>query len=189
MSVREHVEDYVEQRPFLQEALAQDIVNFSALARNMKPEIDGGVEAIKVALRRHREDLQEERGRRREVAGKVMKGTSIRLRSGVKVQKTEESVDCIVGARTGNGYTAVVETGADSHGEEITEQVLISLVSPEDLEDTPGVIAYLSNLLAGKDINITELISCREDTHIVLDMEDSTEAFELLSEKLSQNPT
>lgn len=188
MSVREEVEEYVEKRPFLQESLAQGIVNYSALARHIEPEIDGGLEAIKVALRRHREQLEKQRRTRRRLAAQVMKDTSIKLRSGLKVQKLDEPVECVIGASTENGYTAVVGSEAQERPAEINNQVLISLESPEDLESTPGVIAYITNILAGSDINITELISCREDTHLVVDREDATQAFEILENRLAGIP-
>jgi hypothetical protein len=184
VSVREEVEDYVEERFFLQKSLAQGIVNYSALARQMEPHIDGGLEAIKVALRRHREDLKSKRRYRKEVAAQVMEGTSIRLRSGVKVCKSDEPIDSVVGASTENGYTGVVSSDRQSCSDVVEDQVLISLESPERLESTPGVLAYITAVLAGRDINVTELISCREDTHIVVDREDSTKAFEILTRKL-----
>ncbi len=184
MSVAEQVKDYVQKRPYIQEALADGIVNYSALARKIEEEVDGGFEAVKMALRRNAEDLKQQRRTRRTNIGKVMSGTSIELRNNVQVCKSEEHQEGLYHAETGSGYTTIQESSQQCKGEKMEDQVIISLKSPENLEDTPGVLAYISSLLAGRDINMTELISCREDTHIVLHEEDATAAFELLNEKL-----
>ncbi|MFB6077079.1 MAG: ACT domain-containing protein, partial [Candidatus Nanohaloarchaea archaeon] len=82
------------------------------------------------------------------------------------------------------GYTVVQDGTVECDGRLIDDQVMITLKSPQDLEDTPGVLAYILSILAGREINITEFISCREDTHIVIHEDDATEAFSLLDEKL-----
>jgi prephenate dehydratase len=66
----------------------------------------------------------------------------------------------------------------------IQDQVAVTLKSPNSLENTPGVLAYILSILAGRKINLTEVISCREDTHLIIDESDATETFQLLDEKL-----
>ncbi|MFB6245963.1 MAG: ACT domain-containing protein [Candidatus Nanohaloarchaea archaeon] len=185
MSVREQVEEYVEERPYVQEALAEQIVNYSALARKAQEEIDGSFEAVKMALRRVSEDLQNRRKTRKTNVGEVLEGTSIELQSNVEVLKTDElEEETEVFSRTEHGYTLIQENGSEASGDVIDNQVMISLKSPQDLEDTPGVLAYVLQVLAGREINVTELMSCREDTHIVIDEEDATKTFELLNSRL-----
>lgn len=186
MSVADQVKDHVEDRPYLQEALAEEIVNFSALARKIADDVDGGVDAVKMALRRHAETLQEQRRTRISNVGSVLDGTSIELRNNIIVCKTTTAVeDALVSAKTEHGYTAVLDGDQGCRGDTITGQVMITLKSSGSLEGTPGVLAYILSLFAGQDINITELISCREDTHIVIHEDDATKAFELLNEKLA----
>lgn len=186
MSVREQVEEYVEERPYVQEALANQIINYSELARKVQNEINGSFEAIKMALRRVSEDLQDRRKTRKTNVGKVLEGTSIELQSNVNVYKTNELAkeEAEVFASTENGYTLISRNSIDCKGKSINGQIMISLKSPRDLEETPGVLAYILQLLAGHDINVTELISCREDTHILIDEDDATKAFELLNSRL-----
>lgn len=186
MSVAEQVKAYVERRPHIQESLAQDIVNYSALARLVQTEVDGGFEAVKMALRRYSEDLQERRDRRVKNIAEILSGTSIELRSNVQACTTDELVDGEIFAKTEHGYTVIQEGGAACPGDVIEDQVMITLKSPRDLEDTPGVLAYVLSILAGREINLLEVISCREDTHLVIDEADATEAFELLNEKLKE---
>jgi hypothetical protein len=184
MAIADEVEEYVEARPYVQEALVHDIVNFSALARQIEGEVDGGFEAVKMALRRLADDIRERRGRQAESVAEVLAGTSIELRNNVVVCKTDMPYEAIISAKTHHGYTLVKDVNSDQQGEVIPDQVLLTLKSRRDLEETPGVLAYMLSLFAGRQINVTELISCREDTHIVVHEDDATAAFELLNEKL-----
>lgn len=184
MSVREQVEDFVEDRPYIQHALSEDIVNYSALARKIEPEIEGGFEAIKIALRRYQEELKSQRKKRQEKITDILGETSIELKSGFKACKSEEKQKAYLNAKTENGWTNIVKQSKACKGEEIEDQIIISLKSPENLEETPGVMAYICSLFAARDINITELISCREDSHLIINEEDATEAFRLLNKKL-----
>ena len=184
MSVREEVENYVEKRPYIQEALAEEIVNCSALARKIEPEIGGGFEAIKMALRRYQEEMQGQRKQRQEDITQVLGETAVELKNNIKVCKTDELSDAEIYAKTENGYTLILDNGEECSGEVIEDQVVVTLKSPNSLEDTPGVLAYILSILAGREINLTEVISCREDTHLIIDEEDATETFQLLNEKL-----
>ena len=56
----------------------------------------------------------------------------------------------------------------------------VNLKSPKDLEQVPGVIAYLTSLLADKGINIIETMSTWTDTLFVLDEKDIGKAMEVL---------
>lgn len=185
MSVADAVTDYVDARPYLQEALAEEIVNFSALARRIEEEVDGGFDAVKMALRRHAEELKEERGRRAETVADILAGSAIELKGGCQVCKTDTVQEGLVSATTKHGATTVQEATQDCHGEVIPDQVMITVKSPAELEHAPGVLAYILSLLAGHKINVTECISCREDTHIVVHEDNATAAFELLNEKLT----
>lgn len=184
MSVAEEVENYVEKRPYIQDALSEEIVNYSALARKIQEEVDGSHEAVKVSLRRLKEKLRDQRKTRRTNIGKVMEGTSVKLEGNMQVCKSPEKIDGKVIAETENGFTAVQKSEEDCNGYLIEDQVLITLESPKDVEETPGVLSYILSILAAKDINITEFISCREDTNLVVNEDDATKTFELLNEKL-----
>lgn len=184
MSVREEIENYVEKRPYIQEALTEEIVNYSALARKIEPEIEGGFEAAKMALRRHQQEIQDRRKQRQEDITEVLGETAVELKNNVKVCKTDTPSEAEIYAKTENGYTLILQNGEECDGQVIEDQVVVTLKSPNSLEDTPGVLAYILSTFAGREINLTEVISCREDTHLVIDEEDATETFQLLSEKL-----
>jgi aspartokinase len=58
---------------------------------------------------------------------------------------------------------------------------MIVVHSPEELEVTPGVVAFLATLLAEQNVNIIEFISCWTETIMVVDKKDSLKAYEVLS--------
>jgi len=58
------------------------------------------------------------------------------------------------------------------------------LESPETLEKTPGVIEFILSSLAAEGINVDQLISCREDTHIVIEDSNASEALSILQDRI-----
>lgn len=52
---------------------------------------------------------------------------------------------------------------------------------PDNVEKVPGVVAYITSLLAEQGVNIYEFISCWKYTIIVVKREDSLRAYEVLS--------
>jgi aspartokinase len=58
---------------------------------------------------------------------------------------------------------------------------MIVIHSPEELEATPGVVAFLATLLAEQNVNIIEFISCWTETIIVVEKKDSLKTYEILS--------
>ena len=63
-------------------------------------------------------------------------------------------------------------------------QVALLIVSPTEIISTPGVIAYLTNLMAFNGINITHIVSCYKDTIIVVRREDALKAYEVIERAL-----
>jgi hypothetical protein len=175
MSSAAKVELYVSKRPYLKEALAEGIVNYSALARKIVEEegLDS-FDAVKVAVSRYENHISREREKRRSKVKEVLGETAMSVRPGVGVVKEKEE-NSLVSANTANGHTSVVQSG---------DKALISLESPESLEQTPGVIEFILSSLAAEGVNVDQLISCREDTHLVVEEDDASEAMEILQERL-----
>ncbi len=63
-------------------------------------------------------------------------------------------------------------------------QVALLIVSPTEIISTPGVIAYITNLMAFNGINITHIVSCYRDTIIVVKREDALRAYEVIERAL-----
>jgi len=62
--------------------------------------------------------------------------------------------------------------------------VEISVTSPETIEKTAGLLAFLSGALASSGINIVEEMSCYTDTVFILERKDMTRAMEVLAQNL-----
>lgn len=192
-SVSENVWLYVKGKPYLQEALEKGVVNYSALARVIDREMGrGNFDAVKAALRRLNEKLKKERRNVEQKVLKVIKASRLEMRDKIAVIISNRKLDIpvIAVARSASGYTYIV-------GEDVIERAehkdflkiqknlnMITIISPESLEDTPGVLAYLLSSLAAENINVVEFVSCYRDTLLVFKDSDITKAFEILSERL-----
>jgi len=61
---------------------------------------------------------------------------------------------------------------------------IIHIKSPKEIEDTPGVAAFLLSTLASENINVVHLMDCREDTFLVIKEFNAPLSFRVLSEAL-----
>ncbi|MBC5793494.1 MAG: hypothetical protein H8Z69_05690 [Nanohaloarchaea archaeon] len=175
MSVAAKVELYVSKRPYIKEALAEGLVNYSALGRKISKEKDvESLEAVKAALSRYEDHVSEVREERRGEVVEVLSETDLEIKTGVKVVKAEAK-NAIINAETKNGHTSVLSGSG---------MALISLESPEKLEETPGVLEFILSSLAAEGINVDHLISCREDTHLVVEGSQASEALEVLRQRI-----
>jgi hypothetical protein len=62
--------------------------------------------------------------------------------------------------------------------------VEIDVTSPETIEKTPGLLAFLAGALASRGINIVEEMSAYTDTIFLLERKDMTRAMEVLAQNL-----
>jgi len=187
-SVAQLVRETLSMRPFLLDALKMGIVNYSALARVLQREIgEGSLEAIKAAIIRVGEELVEEWGLREEEVLAILKESKVRLQDKIAVIISPVMLDIpyIATAYLTDSYVYIVDQTELREplpeGVQVTRAlVALILLSPERVETTPGFVAFVSQLLASRNINIVEFISCSTNTVIVLDSRDALEAFRLL---------
>lgn len=184
MSVSNKVKYWVRKRPYIQESMAEEIVNYSALARKVQEDVEGSFQAIKMALMRYSDEVKSRKKKKRSSVSDILEGTVIQLESCIRVCKSKSRESGKVLAKTEHGYTIFQNSGEECNGECIKGQAMITLKSPEKLETTPGVISHILSFLEARGINVTEFISCREDTHIVISEKDVAEAFRLINEIL-----
>ena len=177
MSTAAKVELYISKRPYIKESLAEGMINYSSLARKICREENLDSEnAVKAALSRYQDHIADRRAKKRSKVKNILEETNLRIESGLKAIKKQKPVeDSLVYAKTENGFTNVVEGG---------EKSLVTLESPEKLESTPGVIEFILSSLSAQDINLDHLISCREDTHLVVDQEDGPQVLEVLQDRI-----
>jgi len=187
-SIAQLVRENLSMRPFLLDALKMGIVNYSALARVLQREIgEGSLEAIKAAIIRVGEELVEEWGLREEEVLSILRESKVRLQDKIAViiSPMMLNIPYIVTAYLTDSYVYIVDQtelrGELPEGVQVTKNlVALILLSPERVETTPGFVAFVSQLLASRNINIVEFISCSTNTVIVLDSRDALEAFRLL---------
>lgn len=183
---------YVKGRPSLREGLKYGIINHSALARLILDDLEipkKKFNAVKVALIRIARKLAE-----KEIGGEgkvldVLKGSSISIQTKVAavVSRKELGIKAITHAKSGDCITYIVEGGElDKVRKErgiklITENLnLVTIKSKEEIEETPGVIAFILNALAHEGINVVEFISCYTDTILAVRERDTARTYELL---------
>ncbi len=64
----------------------------------------------------------------------------------------------------------------------IDDQSAIILVSPREIINVPGVIAYITSLLSWNGVNITQIISCNVDTILILSRRDVLKAYNIIED-------
>lgn len=191
-SIAQEVRDFIARRPFIVDAIRQEVVNYTALARVVKKEMKtGSIEAIKAAIIREKEAITKTRGLQEENILKLLKETKVSLQDKISViiSKKELDIPHIVVADLGNSFVYVVDqTKKYEQMKGVKEDIilleknLVALIlkSPEEIKDTPGVVAFISQLLASKNINMKEFLSFYTDTIIVLEFKDALKAFSML---------
>ena len=66
----------------------------------------------------------------------------------------------------------------------IKNQSAVTLISPEDIVEVPGVVSYLHGLLANKNINVTQSISCYKDTILLIHRAEALDAYALIENQV-----
>ena len=193
MSISENVWLYLKGKPYLQEALESGVVNYSALARMIGREMGTrNFDAVKAALLRLSRKLDKNRKNMEQRVLKVLRTSRLEMRDKIAVIITHSKLDIpvIANAKSASGYTYIVNS-------DVAEKIrardvlkiqkdlsMITVISSEVLEETPGVIAYLLSALATENINVVEFVSCYKDTLLVFKNSDIMRAYEILSERL-----
>ena len=187
-SVAQLVRETIQMRPSLLDALKMQIVNYSALARMLQTEIgEGSLEAVKAAIIRVSGELEAESRLQEERVRDILKESVVRLQDKIAVIISTEMLEIpyLVTAYLTDSYVYVVDqtrlkTDIPEQAQTTGNLVALILISPQRVETTPGFVAFISNLLASREINIVEFISCSTNTVIVLDAADALNAFSLL---------
>jgi len=188
MTIARNVRSHLQNKPYLLEALEKGIVNLSELSRQVQKELKiDNTSAVKAALRRFSEELQKHKQKREEKVLQILKRSGIAVydRKSVMITSTEMDTESGMKVDLLGRFVYLLDRG--DMPERINALVkhdnctMIVMHSPEELEATPGVIAFLTALLAEQNVNIIEFISCWTETIIVVEKKDSLKAYEVLS--------
>ena len=206
-SIAQRVREYIEGRPSVVDAIKMDIVNYSALSRLVAREIGiRGDEAVLAACRRF--PVEKVKGYREDAVRRVLRKSRIETRTKIATVIVHQGVDVL--QRLGDvveelldenricrliqvsqGTVIIVDDEAVGRvtkklreGQVIGVRkglVELAVTSPESIEDTPGLLAFLSTALASRGINMVEAMSCYTDTIFLLEREDMTTGVDILS--------
>jgi hypothetical protein len=184
----QNVRNYLRNKPYLLEALEKGIVNLSELSRQIQLELKtGNTAATKAALRRFAEELQKHKQKREEKVLALLKRSGIAVYDRKSVIITAKEIETKGGMKVDLPGKFVYLLDRADLPERINTLVkhdnctMIVMNSPEELENTPGVVAFLTTLLAEQNVNIVEFISCWTETIIVVEKKDSLKAYEALT--------
>lgn len=185
--------------PFI-EALREGIVNYRALARRLKDEIeqerneDVDLEAITSALRRYGQNLQKGGGEEIQKIEKILENSKVSLRGSVvsiafkdndTINLPKEPILLVKGRKY---TTAIFDEGKLDNNLDISEEkknlACLIVESPKDIVEIPGVLSRIVSRLTSKGINIVDITSCYTETIIIVKQRDAGNALEALESVL-----
>jgi hypothetical protein len=203
--------DYVKARPALRQILIKGLINHSALARRiMDEEGQTNEEAVTAALRRLVHDLEKEAVDRDEAINSLLMDSSLNMKNKIAsitakgewlvLARLEKIFKGMLGQRVllqvilgTEGLTIITE---DKIVEDIvnvlgSEHIIkirkglaeVAVRCPPRIEDTPGVVTHLCDLLSQRGINVVEMVSCFTDVIFIVDEKDIMEAYEVLGRR------
>lgn len=191
MTIAQNVRHYLRNKPYLLEALEKGIVNLSELSRQIQKELKtADNSAIKAALRRYAEELQKRRQKREEKVLQLLRRSSLAVYDRKSVMITAKELD-LKGMKVDLLDKFVYLMDRSDLPDRVNALIkhenctMIVVHSPEELENTPGVVAFLATLLAEQNVNIVEFISCWTETIMVVEKKDSLKTYEVLSNLVS----
>ncbi|MFX1295673.1 MAG: ACT domain-containing protein [Promethearchaeota archaeon] len=167
------------------------------------------IDAIKMALMRYAEELKESRKLLESNISKIVAASELELKNDVTVFTVHQHAlinkfgaltkfvegarffQIIQGTKTftiaahQNLLPPLIELIKEKNivATNINQSALI-LISPPEIIETPGIVAYVSDLFATHSINITQFMSCHLDTIFIISRVDSINAYKLLEEKI-----
>ena len=213
ISVTSAVREEVNFDLSVQDALARDYVNLSALARMLVPKVAKRtrrkvrVEGVITALKR----LRAAYSPASHDIGKVIAGSVVNVRthvSKVSVEKNRRTLQAVASMLTKHqeDFIQVSESLSAitlifdqrlhkrvkkelSGGEILAEGddlAAIIVQSPEKIVATPGCVIAFYNQLSRRHVNMEDTVSCHTDTIMVVKVKDAGKAFEALTELIDE---
>lgn len=194
---------YIEEHASVKMCLAAGLINYSALARMIALEYglikQTSIEAIVVAARRIKRGLAD-----RVDVHKFFADSSIRIENNIvaytldrstltekimQIEKEIKSAHGIFFAIEGTRSITIITNAAHEKLlqksfsrlvlEKFADQVLITISAP-GIQEVAGAVHHVTSLLFDRGVNITELISCHDDTIFVIDKDATAKAIEAL---------
>ena len=211
LSASKIVRELVLQRPCLLYCMAMGIINFSELARKVKKDVEKRLgrrtsdDAVKMALIRTADEVGKMWSMLENKLRSLVGNSIITLQTDIAVLTYDKDVsDKIIEVLSSLSnarflqYTQGFQSTTvfismedleeflklvDENAEVIMrDQSAIIIKSPRDIITTPGFIAYITTMLAWNGININQVISCHDETILIIDRKDALRTYNILEE-------
>ncbi len=207
------VRDEISYDLSIQDALARDYANVSAISRMLKPRIEErlgkavNVESVITSLKRLKGTYSPASA---EIRG-IIADSVVNVRTNVskvsveKTRKTLEVVSSLVASHSQDflhvsesisSITLIfdqklhkkVRSRLSDSGilEEGDDYAAIIVQSPLEITRTPGCLINIYNQIARRNVNIEDTVSCHTDTIIVVKMKEVGKAFTSLTDLISE---
>lgn len=211
ITIGELVNEYLKSHPFIEQAMEENLINYSSLARQIRPLFEKQLmkrveaSAVGMALRRRAKYIQKKKN-----SYPIIRPEELIVRSGI-VEYTFEKSDTISAAVASflhltakeKKYFSVVTEGVfevavimSNHYEHIAKETFrdekitarqtnisaITLRLPTNNVVVPGVYHRFLQKLAWDNINIVDLVSTLTEFTILLSEDEVDRAFTLLKE-------
>lgn len=216
-SVSAAVRELLLSRPAELYLLQRGVVNISALARSLAPDIESllgrrvSEGAVKVAVARFAAELALSSRKLADAVASVLSRSSLSVVDGVGFV-TVRSADAVkalpdvlsiaerarffqmtqsVGTYTFIADRDSLERLLKLFGEGGVEavyrgQAALVIVSPKEIVDTPGVVAFVTGLLYSRGVNITQIVSAHTDTIIIVDRSRIVDAYSAVRDAIER---
>ena len=209
VSIAKTTEEYIKGHPGIRECFRAGLINYSALTRKIATDLGldakKDFDAILIACRRYFSKVKKEPLADNKIL-EVLKNSKLEVKNKVidiiveknvffnnlldlqkEVKKREERFNIIEGTKT---ITLITSMEFLDYIKKLFKKKIIKVYdhlaeviikSSNNLIETPGVVAYLSTLLAENGINIIEIMSSYTDTLIVINEKDIAKVMDVLS--------
>ena len=190
LPVAKQVKTYIERKPFIIEAIEQDIVNYSALAREIGKDLHiKNTDTIKAALIRAAKTYKKTKRKTQQKVIEILREAHFSVKNKIATMHHSTFLDihAIAYSKTPSGYMFFLE---ENSAKKITNKkieygyAILHIKSAIEIETTPGAIAFILSALASEGINVSHVMGCREDTFIVVKEHDAPLAFRTLAQRL-----
>lgn len=216
VSVNKAVREEVDLDFSVQDAIARDYANLSALSRMLVPKVarrmkvrarDVHEVGVASALKR----LRDAYSASAPAVAKVIGGSMVNVRTHVSrlsVEKNKRTLQA-VSSLLGSNYEDFIQVSESLSsitlifdqrlhkkvkralaGGEVLEEgeecAAITVHSPRGIMNTPGCVSAFYDQLSRKNVNVEDTVSCYTDTIMVVSMKDAGRAFEALTELIEE---
>lgn len=102
ISISQRVLEYIKRKPYIQEAIEQRIVNYSALARQITNAIGANFDAVKAALIRHSEKIRKDKENREKKVIKLLRKSNFSIKNKIAALHSSSPIDvkCVAYSKT-----------------------------------------------------------------------------------------